>query len=206
MGTLQAGIAQQRLALACARGLGIDTTLLPDAVARGALVAAQRMADGGPVYFDFLPRISTIVFGQNGAANYDLIDEAETLDAGRIYRSPRPAELAIPKGVDRVSVHLRKDAAPHPRKATVMLDAAPASDIPVPVWVEQKPAAGSARIFMDAPALSRSFQVDWDNAVDDPRDWDEIVASLATPPSRYPTGWSWRAASSSGKDRTRAQA
>ncbi|WP_299819082.1 hypothetical protein [uncultured Jannaschia sp.] len=173
-------------ALARTRGLNIDTTLLPDAVARGALVAAQRMANGDPVYYDFLPRISTIVFGKTGATNYDLIDETETLEAGRIYRSPQPAKLAIPKGVVDVSIYLRKDAEAHPRKATVTLDMAPTCDIPVSVWVEQKPAAGRAKIVLDASAMSRSFQVDWDNADDDPRDWDDIIASLATPPPAIP--------------------
>lgn len=168
------------------RGAGVDMVLPPDAVARGALVAAQRMSAGHPVYFDFLPRISTIVFGPEGAANFDLIDENEALEAGRIYRSPYPAKLAIPNGVNEVSVYLRKDAARHPRKASVGLEVAPASDIPVSVWVEQKPASGRARIVMDAPALSRSFQVDWETAEEDVRAWDEIVASLATPPPAIP--------------------
>ncbi len=162
-------------------GLRIDETLPPDAVAQGALVAALRMGTGDPVYFDFLPRISTIVVGRDGAANYDLIDEAETLEAGRVYRSPRPAKLAIPKGFDEISIHLRKDAAPHPRKATVRLDAALSADTPVSVWVEQKPAAERARIVMEAPALSRNFQVDWENAEDDTRDWDAIIASFDAP-------------------------
>lgn len=172
--------------VARARGLRVDAVLAPDAVARGALVAARRMANGDPVYFDFLPRISTIVFGREGAETYDLIDEGETLEAGRLYRSPRPAMLAIPKGHSEVSVYLRKDAEARPRKATVTLGAAVASDLPVAVRVEQKPAAGRARIVMEASATSRSFRIDWDAAEEDAREWNEIVASLATPPPGIP--------------------
>ena len=167
-------------------GLRIDETLPPEAVAQGALVAAQRMGDGDPVYFDFLPRISTIVVGKDGPANYDLIDESETLEAGRTYRSPRPAKLAIPKGFDEISIHLRKDAAPHPRTATVLLDSALGADTPVSVWVEQKPAAERARIVLEAPTLSRSFQVDWENALEDTRSWDDIISSLEAPPPAIP--------------------
>lgn len=155
--------------------------LPPDAVARGALVAARRMKDGDPVYFDFLPRISTIVSTNGVAQNFDLIDESETLEAGRIYRSPHPALFAIPKGFDEIPVYLRKDAAPHPRKALVKLEAAQQEESRVSVSVEQKPASGRARIVLDAPALSRSFTIDWEAAEEDERSWEEIIAALETP-------------------------
>ncbi|MCA1777157.1 MAG: hypothetical protein LC676_16555 [Loktanella sp.] len=160
--------------------------LPPDAVSIGALVAGQRMSHGDPVYFDFLPRISTIVAENGEPQNFDLIDEKETLEAGQVYRSPRPATLAIPKGYDEIPIYLRKDAEPHPRKAVVKLNSALEKDTPVSVWVEQKPAAGRARIVMHASSLVRTFTVDWESAEDDLRAWDEIIASLATPPPAIP--------------------
>ncbi len=166
--------------------MGDIQALPPDAVAIGALIAAQRMSDGDPVYFDFLPRISTIVVAKGEAQNFDLIDESETLEAGRVYRSPRPANLAIPKDFDEISIYLRKDAQPHPRKAVVTLDAALTKETPVSVWVEQKPAAGRARIVMEAPSLSRNFTVDWETAEEDLRDWGDIIAALDTPPPAIP--------------------
>lgn len=172
--------------LVASLGVGDVTTLPPEAVARGALVAGERMRDGDPVYFDFLPRISTIVVGNGVAQNFDLIDESETLEAGRVYRSLRPAKLAIPKGFDEISIHLRKDAAPHPRKAVITLNAAQEIETPVSVWVEQKPAAGRARIIMEAPSLARSFAVDWEKAEEDPREWDQIIAAFDTPPPPVP--------------------
>jgi hypothetical protein len=164
-----------------------EVVLLPsDVVARGALVAAQRFSEGDPAYFDFLPRLSTIVFGKEGAENFDLVDENETLEAGRVYRSPKPAEFAIPEGHSSVSVYLDKEAETHPRKATVKLDARLRTPVPVSLWVEQKPAAGRARIMLDAPSLGRQFTVDWEKAEEDARSWEEIIASLETQPPSVP--------------------
>ena len=169
-----------------AAGISVTRTLPSDAVARGALVAAQRMGDGDPVYFDFLPRISTIVSGSEGARNFDLVDETETLEAGRVYRSPEPAQLAIPKGYTATPVYLRKEAELHPRKATIQLAEPLAEATPVSLWVEQKPAAGRARIVMEAPSLGRHFTIDWDQADEDPRAWDDIINSLTAPPPSIP--------------------
>lgn len=169
-----------------AAGISLTRTLPSDAVARGALVAAERMGGGDPVYFDFLPRISTIVSGSEGARNFDLVDETETLEAGRVYRSPAPAELAIPKGFTETPVYLRKEAELHPRKATIQLAEPLAESTPVSLWVEQKPAAGRARIVMEAPSLGRHFTIDWDTADEDPREWDDIINSLMAPPPAIP--------------------
>lgn len=154
------------------------TELSPEAVAKGALIAARRMADGDPVYFDFLPSISTIVFSSNGASNFDLINADETLEAGRIYRSPNPAELAIPPGLSSISIYLRKETEEKARKATIDLDKPLSHQSPVSLWVEQKPVAGRARIVMEAADLGRHFTIDWDGAEEDDRPWGEIIESL----------------------------
>ena len=177
--TLAEGPVRDALFALAAREIGRAPVLLPpNAVANGALVAARRFSDGDPVYFDFLPRLSTIIFGGDGATNLDLIDETETLEAGHVYRSPEPATFHIPTGHDVVSVFLRKEAEPHPRKATINLDAPLKSPSPVSLWVEQKPAAGRARIVLEASALGRHFTIDWDQAEDDTRDWEEIISSF----------------------------
>jgi hypothetical protein len=164
-----------------------ELKVLPgSAVAEGAFIAAKRFSEGDPVYFDFLPRLSTIVFGHDGAANFDLVDKNETLEAGRVYRSKKPASFAIPQGHTTVSVFLQKEAEPHPRKATVSLEKPLNEPVPVSLWVEQKPAAGRARILLDAPALGQQFSIDWETAVDDERSWDEIIVSLETPPPTFP--------------------
>jgi hypothetical protein len=56
-------------------------------VARGALEAARRLTHGEPVYFDFLPQISTIILGREAARSHNLIDTRVTLPASRVYRS-----------------------------------------------------------------------------------------------------------------------
>ena len=169
-----------------AAGISITRTLASDAVARGGLVAAQRMCNGDPVYFDFLPRISTIVSSSDGARNFDLVDDTETLEAGRIYRSPVAAQLAIPKGYTQTPVYLRKEAELHPRKATIQLAEPLVESTPVSLWVEQKPAAGRARIVLEAASLGRHFTIDWDTADEDPREWDDIIDSLTSPSPSIP--------------------
>lgn len=185
--TLVEGTVRQSLASYISRNVTPEVEVLPvNAVAHGALVAARRLGDGDPVYFDFLPRLSTIVFGQDGAGNFDLIDETETLEAGRVYRSPKPANFAIPAGHSSVPVYLRKEAEPNPRVATVNLETPLKEPSPVSLWVEQKPAAGRARIVLEAPGLGRHFTIDWDQAQDDERSWEEIIADLETPPPSIP--------------------
>ncbi|TLP59274.1 hypothetical protein FEE96_16850 [Parasedimentitalea maritima] len=161
-------------------------SLEPDAVARGALVAAGRAGDGDPVYFDFLPVLSTIVFGSDGAQSFDLINADETLEAGRVYRSPEPAQFAIPAGQPSVSVFLRKEAESRPRMATVPLEQQLSAPTPVSLWVEQKPASGRARIVLEASELGRQFAIDWDEALEDERSWEQIIADLETPPPAVP--------------------
>lgn len=162
------------------------TALPATAVAKGALVAAKRYATGKTVYFDFLPRIATIIQGAEGAVSHDLIDDAETLPAGSLYRSPQPARLALAAGQDRFQVYLRKETHKEPRKAVVEVGAQSQKMAPVDLWVEQVPAAGRARILIQAPTLSRQFTVDWEAAEVQDRTWEEILADLATPPPTIP--------------------
>lgn len=167
--------------------LGMPLTALPaTAVAEGALVAAKRYATGQTVYFDFLPRIATIVDGKEGAVNYDLIDEAETLPAGSLYRSPKPARFALMSGQDRFQVYLRKETHKEPRRALVEVGIPSKSMVDVHLWVEQMPAAGRARILMQAPSLARQFTVEWDAAEVLDQSWDEVLAELADRPPTYP--------------------
>lgn len=176
--TLTEGALKDRIAASIGGSSPVSVSVLPaPAVAHGALLAAHRAGNGAPIFFDFLPRLSTIVYGADGAANFDLTRSEETLEAGRTYRSPDPATLAIPAGQENVSVYLRKEASPPPRKATIAIGTPLREQAAVSLWVEQKPAAGRARILMEAPILGRSFTVDWDDAQEDARSWDEIIES-----------------------------
>ncbi|MCJ7872103.1 hypothetical protein [Phaeobacter sp. J2-8] len=176
--TLAEGRLKERIA-ASVKSREPVIALPTNAVACGALVAAGRASRGEPIYFDFLPRLSTIVFAATGPTSFDLVRPDETLEAGRTYRSPEPASLAIPAGQKTVSVYLRKEAAEHPRKATVTLGEPLHDQSRVSLWVEQKPVSGRARMFMEARDLGRNFTVDWDEAEEDPRAWSEIIDSLA---------------------------
>lgn len=150
--------------------------LQPEAVAQGALEAARRISVGEPIFFDFLPKVSTIVYVDGEPKNFDLIDDNETLPAGKIYRSPEPARLGLPGGQSEVSVYLRKEAQTWPRKATVAIGDALTTDMPVSLYVEQKPASGRARIIMDASSIGRHFLLDWEQAEEIHKTWEEIIA------------------------------
>lgn len=181
-GEIRAAIAQDlRDMIAC-------PLIIPDSanVAKGALEAARRYAAGEPVYFDFLPRISTIVLGQDGAANYDLVESTETLPAGRIYRSPRPARFAIQPNQSEFSVHLRKDLEPWPRKARVKIGSSMPTAVQVELRVEQMPAAGRARLLIDAPTISRQFTIDWDGAEEVQKPWEDVIVELGIAPASIP--------------------
>jgi hypothetical protein len=163
-------------------------TILPStAIADGGLVGAGRLCQGDHVYFDFLPRISTIVQSGHDVQDYPIISGSETLPAGRLYRSPKPARLALQRGQDRISIYLRKDPSEPPRKAEVVLGAPIGEQSEVDLWVEQAPAAGRAKVVLESRALSRQFSVDWETAEVLDESWDEIIAGLARPVPTIPT-------------------
>lgn len=106
-------------------------TLGNDAVARGALISAKRLSEGAPVYFDFLPQISTIIQGRDSARNFDLIPKDETLPAGMVYRSREPARFGLQPMQNSNSVYLRKEMDAVPRLALVPLGAPVSRTVPV---------------------------------------------------------------------------
>jgi len=185
--TLAEGARREALREAFSELLGKHVHAVPvDAVAKGALCATKRRARGEPIYFDFLPTISTIVQQTNGKVeNYDLISKKATLPAGRLYRSPIPAPLALPTQKDRVTVYLRKDGAQWPRKATVKLGSKMPKNTRVEVWVEQAPVSGHASILLrpEERILSRQYIVDWEKSHEVRKDWNQIIEDLATRPS-----------------------
>lgn len=176
--SLARGEIQATARSACEMALGRPLhSLPPEAVALGALEAARRVQRRQPVFFDFLPQVSTIVQTRGRAENFDLIGAGDTVEAGRLYRSHEPAQLALPARRESVEVYLRKEAVAEPRKATVQLGDPLARAVPVSLLVEQKPAAGRARILLEARDLGRQFTVDWDDAEILPVSWQELIDS-----------------------------
>ncbi|WP_145110903.1 hypothetical protein [Cereibacter sediminicola] len=185
--SLTRGPVRAELLRRLSAALPLPLTDLPqEIVARGALEAARRHSEGEPVYFDFLPQISTIVWGEQGATSFDLIEAEATLPAGRVYRSPRPARFAIQSGQSEFAVHLRKESAEWPRKARVEIGVPVSSVVPVALSVEQVPAAGRARLIIEAPMLSRQFTIDWDGATEIEKPWKDLVAELDDTPATIP--------------------
>ncbi len=161
-------------------------TLANDAVACGALIAAKRLSDGVPVYFDFLPQISTIIQGRDGARNFDLIPKDETLPAGMVYRSREPARFGLQPMQDSISVYLRKETEAIPRLALVPLAAPVSRTTPVDLRVEQTPASGRARLTLTSEAFSSPIVVDWDAAERQTKNWETIIKELERPRPTIP--------------------
>lgn len=185
--SLATGAVADTMRQACETALGRDLVYLPvEAVALGALEAAKRVKKRQPVYFDFLPQISTIVLTGAEAGSFDLIGTEDVVEAGRLYRSPQPARLALPAGRDSLPVYLKKEAVAAPRKALVDIGQPLSEQVPVSLFVEQKPASGRARIFLEAREIGRQFSVDWDEAEVLEQDWDGLIGDVGTPPPSFP--------------------
>ena len=150
----------------------------PDGVARGALEAARRLAEKQPVYYDFLPQISTIVQESNQAVNYGLIPRDALLPAGTIFRSDKPAQLGLQAGSVEIEVYLLKEGNPVPRRAIIKVPRPPSTQVPVTLSVEQAPASGRAKLILGCPVFSGPVIVDWDRAEELEKSWNEILESL----------------------------
>ena len=155
-------------------------------VARGALLAAGRVARGEPVYFDFLPQLSTIVQDAEGARSFDLIPPDALLPAGRVYRSAQPARLGLMAGMDRIKVYLKKQQADACRLVEVPLAAPADRAAAVTLDVEQAPAAGRARLTLASDAFPAPLLVDWERAEVLEESWDELIENLRRPRPNLP--------------------
>lgn len=171
---------QRRQALKGALGAALGKSMIfleQEDVARGALLAARRMESNLPVYFDFLPQISTIVQDAEGAKNYDLIPADEVLPAGKVYKSSRPARLGLVAGMTEVKVHLKKETVESPRRAVVGITSPPLTNLPVMLYVEQTPGLGRATLTLTSEGFPGPLIVDWDKAEILEESWDEIIDS-----------------------------
>ncbi|MGO7154759.1 hypothetical protein [Rhizobium leguminosarum] len=185
--TLSEGAVREAFHSAMVKSVGRGVHMLVEkSVAEGALYAARRMSKRDPIYFDFLPQISTIVQRRDAAENFDLVDSEETLPAGEVYRSPKPARLAIQAGQDRFSIFLRKETAEYPRKAEVNIGVKVDQTVPVELWVEQSPASGRAKILVHSRKLGHHFHVDWDGATELDRSWDDLLEGFKKPAPTIP--------------------
>ena len=149
-------------------------------VAEAAMYAAKRLEEDSPIYLDFLPQISTIVQKGIKAEEFHLIDQNETLRAGKVFRSKKPAQLAIQSGQSSIEVYLKKETDEQPRKSSLKLEMAPSSATPVFLSVEQTPALGRASIQVKADKIGLNTNLDWDKAEIVESTWPELLNDLGT--------------------------
>ena len=167
--------------------LGREITVKSETtVAEGALAAAKRLANDEPIYFDFLPQISTIVKSADGAKNFNLIDQSETLRAGKFFRSKRARVLGLPAYEEKAIIHLNKQLEVKSRKAEITIPNPPSKTVPIDIWVEQTPALGQAKILMSANQIGFQTSIDWNNAEEQKLTWLEIIKQLDQPMATVP--------------------
>ena len=112
-----------------------------------------------------------------------MIEKGATLPAGQLYRSKKPAEFGIPPRETSFTVYLKKENATWPRKAVTELGTELHDTTPVELWVEQSPAAGRAKLYMQSSKLARQFFVDWDMAEEIQMDWNDLIEELDIKPT-----------------------
>ena len=177
--TLTEGRLRSRLHSVLEDLLGRDLILLSDdGIAKAALFAANRYASDIPIYFDYLPQISTIVQSGLEPANFDLIDQSETLIAGTVYRSKKPAILGTQAGQREIEIYLKKEGERYPRRAKIELPVVATSTHAVSVYVEQTPAQGRAAIQINAVDVGLSQTIDFQAAEISEFTWDELLKNI----------------------------
>lgn len=177
--TLTEGRLRSRLHSVLEDLLGRDLILLSDdGIAKAALFAANRYASDIPIYFDYLPQISTIVQSGLEPANFDLIDQSETLIAGTAYRSKKPAMLGTQAGQREIEIYLKKEGERYPRRAKIELPVVATSTHAVSVYVEQTPAQGRAAIQINAVDVGLSQTIDFQAAEISEFTWDELLKNI----------------------------
>ena len=159
--------------------LGRDIELFcDDAIAKAALFAAHRYANDVPIYFDFLPQISTIVQIGRKPTNHDLIEQSEKMLAGAVYRSKDPAIFGTQAGQTEIEVYLKKEEDERPRKATISLPYAATSVHSVSMYVEQTPAQGKASIQINSVDLNLSQLIDFQEAEELVETWEDLLTNM----------------------------
>lgn len=157
--------------------LGRPVTRVPyETVALGALEAARRLSGGEPAFFDFLPQVSTLVQGAEGALTHNLVPEDEVLPAGKLYVSRMPARFHLLPGQDQISVYLRKETESAPRLARLEGIAKRDKATEVQLTLEQQPVAGRARLTLTSAALPTPHVIDFEAAETQDETWEEIIA------------------------------
>lgn len=163
----------------------------PEAVAHGAFQAARRLRNGLPLWFDFLPRIDTIVSRAGEAVSFPLIPEDEDVEAGQIWTSPKPLELRWPGGSNELRVWLRKEDADWPRLAPARSGSTPEQTVDVLLRVEQSPAQGRAKLTLLAPDWAplrdTPAVVEWEEGKIEEKDWSTIIDEESGPRPSIPT-------------------
>lgn len=180
--TIVEGQMQSKFLKFFEKELGKEIKLITGtSVCEAGLYAAKRLDADIPIYFDFLPQISTIV--QRGAdiSNFNLIDQSETLRAGKAFRSKDPAILKMRAQQEKIVIYINKETEEKPRKAAVKIPNPPNRTITVKIWVEQIPALGRASIQIRAEEINLSKTIDWDEAEEIEETWDSLLKTLDVP-------------------------
>lgn len=149
-------------------------------VAEGGLYASYRLLNDIDIYYDYLPQISTFVADNESdeIKNFDLIDQSETIKAGKLYKSAKPATLGLLAGKKTIDVYIKKENEKFPRKASIDINNPPENNVTVYVYVEQIPAGGKASIIIRSDGSIINSVIDWDDAKIINKEWNDIKKDI----------------------------
>ena len=161
------GTMTRALELGLAReGISADkiVTLNSEAAARGALEAARRLDRGEAPYLDHLPQLDLWAEQPNGSLGWStLIPADKAVEAGKIYKTPKPIKFSLLARTRTVYFKLRKGTEVG-EKDEVLKDL-PRKNHKVQVYAEQRPASGYATCTVTSesyePFRRRPIRIRW---------------------------------------------
>lgn len=163
--------------------------LSADSIARGALIAGERVEAGKPHYLDELEPISLAVLRGAKAHFEPLIPPGSNVPANQEFISEPIRDFAWGAGKDMIEFHILKGDK-ELRHWTVPSTPPPENTVPVIMQLRQLPGQSWAKLTVrtagniDVAALP--IQLDWDRLTPDTRSPEEVLATLERPAPTIP--------------------
>jgi hypothetical protein len=162
LGELARGLVIRRFRLPAESAVVRDHSLADAAL--GCAEYARRQELGLPTYFDFLPQIEINAIRERKVEFVPLVQGRQRVPGGEKYEG-HVSGFVVPAGAAELVFTLAYQHEETVRSLRTPLPTPPAVEVPVTLYVEQRPAAGFARVEVrtsPVDALGRgTLQLDW---------------------------------------------